>query len=209
VAADAPDVSRAGLVVLGGDDPREIYQLYAGRRMMLDSIWGTTPTAHDPSQAAAGVATAFMWQKAAYALDGDPRNWDGRKDAHLERVLARWREFAPNLTADNVLTATALTPLDTERRFPNLRAGDLGVGWAGEGQLRDARPFEGTGRYGLPIPGLYLCGGATHPGGNITGLPGYNAARVIAEDVGAPIWWPTIDPARLWATALDAAPDAT
>ena len=32
-------------------------------------------------------------------------------------------------------------------------------------------------------PGLYLCGGSTHPGGNITGLCGYNAARVIAADL--------------------------
>ena len=37
--------------------------------------------------------------------------------------------------------------------------------------------------------GLYLCGGSTHPGGNITGLCGYNAARVIAADLGKGIWW--------------------
>jgi phytoene dehydrogenase-like protein len=34
-----------------------------------------------------------------------------------------------------------------------------------------------------------LCGGSTHPGGNITGLCGYNAARVIAADLGKKIWW--------------------
>jgi phytoene dehydrogenase-like protein len=43
------------------------------------------------------------------------------------------------------------------------------------------------------VPGLYLCGGSTHPGGNITGLCGYNAAAVVAADLGLPLWW---DPPR-------------
>lgn len=197
-----PELARAGLTILGLETPDEIYELYEGRLPMLASIWGTTPTAHDPSQAVDGIATAFMWQKVPYALDGDPLNWDRRKAAHARRVLARWREFAPNLTPDNILTLTALTPLDTERRFPNLRGGDLGVGWAGPGQCRDERPFPGAGRYALPVRGFYLCGGATHPGGNITGLPGYNAARVIAEDLGARIWWDPPDVVRHW-KALD------
>ncbi len=197
-----PEVARAGLTILGLEAPDEIDALYQGRLPMLASIWGTTPTAHDPSQTVDGVATAFMWQKVPYALDGDPLNWDRRKVAHAERILGRWREFAPNLTPDNILTMTALSPLDTERRFPNLRGGDLGVGWAGPGQLRDERPFPGAGRYALPLPGLYLCGGATHPGGNITGLPGYNAARVIAEHLGARLWWHPPDVVRLW-QALD------
>jgi phytoene dehydrogenase-like protein len=41
----------------------------------------------------------------------------------------------------------------------------------------------------VAVPGLYLCGGSTHPGGNITGLCGYNAARVIAADLGRDVWW--------------------
>jgi phytoene dehydrogenase-like protein len=200
-AADVcPDLQRAGLTILGLDGPDEIYELYKGRLPTLGSIWGTTPTAHDPSQAPAGVATALMWQKVPYALNGDAGNWDARKSSHAARVLARWREFAPNLTRDTVLTLRALTPLDTERGFPNLRGGDLGVGWAG--QQRDQRPFPGAGRYALPVRALYLCGGATHPGGNITGLPGYNAARVIAEDLGLRPWWAPDDLEHRW-RALD------
>ena len=51
------------------------------------------------------------------------------------------------------------------------------------------RPFAGAGNYRTPVPGLYLCGGSTHPGGNVTGLCGYNAARVIASDTAKPLWW--------------------
>ena len=63
------------------------------------------------------------------------------------------------------------------------------VGSFANNQVGYHRPFAGAGRYRTPVGGLYLCGGSTHPGGNITGLCGYNAARVIATDLGKGIWW--------------------
>src|SRR5207249_2274550 len=51
------------------------------------------------------------------------------------------------------------------------------------------RAPPGAGEYRTPVRGLYLCGGSTHPGGNITGLCGYNAARVLAADLRLPVWW--------------------
>ena len=30
---------------------------------------------------------------------------------------------------------------------------------------------------------LYLCGSSSHPGGNITGLPGYNCVQVLLADL--------------------------
>jgi phytoene dehydrogenase-like protein len=42
----------------------------------------------------------------------------------------------------------------------------------------------GHARYATPIPGLYLCGAGTHPGGGVTGAPGHNAARRILDDLG-------------------------
>jgi phytoene dehydrogenase-like protein len=41
------------------------------------------------------------------------------------------------------------------------------------------RPVPGWANYRTPIENLYLCGAAAHPGGGITGLPGYYAAREI------------------------------
>ena len=34
-----------------------------------------------------------------------------------------------------------------------------------------------------PIENLYLCGAGTHPGGEVTGAPGHNAAQAILEDM--------------------------
>ena len=98
-------------------------------------------------------------------------------------MLALWRKHAPNL-ADAVLDSFTRTPIDTERSLPNMREGDLLVGAFTNGQVGYHRPFPGAGSYRTHLPGLYLCGSSSHPGGNITGLPGYNAAQVILADHG-------------------------
>ena len=33
-----------------------------------------------------------------------------------------------------------------------------------------------------PMPGFYLCGAATHPGGSVIGVNGRNAAMAVLED---------------------------
>jgi phytoene dehydrogenase-like protein len=35
----------------------------------------------------------------------------------------------------------------------------------------------------MPVPGLFLCGAGAHPGGNVSGLPGANAAREIVREL--------------------------
>lgn len=49
-------------------------------------------------------------------------------------------------------------------------------------QLLDMRPSPSLSRYRTPIPGLYLTGAGTHPGGGISGLSGRNTARQILVD---------------------------
>ena len=110
-----------------------------------------------------------------------------------------WQAHAPNL-ADAVIDSFARTPLDTERELPNMRAGDLLVGAFANDQVGYHRPFAGAGAYRTHLPGLYLCGASSHPGGNITGLPAYNAAQVILADLGlAAEWMPSPIAAQLTA----------
>jgi phytoene dehydrogenase-like protein len=150
--------------------------------------WGACPTLFDPTQAPDGEHVAFLWEKLPYELRGHAANWDAGREAHGRRLLAHWAEFAPNLNSA-VLDSFTRSPLDTERELPNMCSGDLLVGSFANGQTGWNRPFAGAGNYRTPIPGLYLCGGSTHPGGNVTGLCGYNAARVIVTDAGKPVWW--------------------
>ena len=37
-----------------------------------------------------------------------------------------------------------------------------------------------------PVPGLYLCGAATHPGGSVIALNGRNAAMAVLADAREP-----------------------
>jgi phytoene dehydrogenase-like protein len=49
-------------------------------------------------------------------------------------------------------------------------------------QLLVMRPIPGWSQYRTPIRNLYLCGAGSHPGGGVTGAPGYNAARTVLSD---------------------------
>ena len=108
-------------------------------------------------------------------------------------MLGVWSRFAPNLAGGAVLHQFTRSPVDTERKLPNMHHGDLLVGSFDHDQVGFHRPFPGAGRYRAPVDGLYLCGGSTHPGGNITGLCGYNAASVIAADLGLGLWWHPVE----------------
>ncbi len=191
-AARRPELARAFMVILGlerFEQFSEIVRAHERGEIPEPVMWGACPTLFDASQAPAGKHTAFLWEKLPYALNGAAANWDAQKEAHARRRLALWSAYAPNLADGAVLDWFCRSPLDTERQLPNMRRGDLLVGSFAHGQVGYNRPFPGAGEYRTPVDGLYLCGGSTHPGGNITGLCGYNAAGVIAADLGLRRWW--------------------
>ncbi|MEQ8515325.1 MAG: NAD(P)/FAD-dependent oxidoreductase, partial [Chromatocurvus sp.] len=114
-----------------------------------------------------------------YDLAGG-RHWDTEKPRVLEDILSWVEGFVPNLR--EILVATqCLTPLDLEREF-GLPRGDICHGRMEPDQLFSMRPHPDAAQYATPVPGLYLCGSGSHPGGGVTGAPGYNAARRILKD---------------------------
>lgn len=190
-AATDPDLDAALMTILGlGDDGQfeEIVAAHERGTIPGTVMWGSVPTRFDPSQAPAGGHTAFMWEKLPYRLGGDASEWDRAGRDHGREMLKAWTRAAPNL-ADAVLDWFVRTPRDTVRSLPNMRDGDLLVGSFGNGQVGYDRPFPGAGHYRTGVEGLYLCGGSCHPGGNITGLCGYNAAGVVLGDLGGDRWW--------------------
>lgn len=193
-----PELAAAFMVILGLETSAqfgEIVRHHEAGAIPPTVMWGCCPTRHDPSQAPAGAHTAFMWEKLPYRLRGDPRNWDREKNAHGRAMLALWETYAPNLR-EAVIDSFTRSALDTERTLPNMREGDLLVGAFSDGQIGANRPFPGAGNYRMCLPGLYLCGSCCHPGGNITGLPGYNAAQVLLADLGIKAPWapPPLEP---------------
>lgn len=192
-AAGRPHLERPFMVILGlehADQYPDIVRHHEAGTIPPTVMWGACPTLFDPSQAPPGRHTAFMWEKLPYRLHGDPANWDAARDAHGRDMLRLWAEYAPNLDGA-VIDWFTRSPLDAERSLPNMRYGDLLVGAFSDGQIGYDRPFPGAGQYRTHVPGLYLCGSSCHPGGNITGLPGYNAAQVVLADLGiVPEWVP-------------------
>jgi phytoene dehydrogenase-like protein len=189
-----PELARVFMVILGLDHAEqfgEIVRHHEAGTIPPTVMWGACPTLFDPSQAPAGRHTAFMWEKLPYRVHGDAANWDRLCEEHARAMLQVWQRYAPNL-ADAVIDSFARTPRDMERELPNMREGDLLVGAFANDQVGYHRPFPGAGQYRTHLPGLYLCGSSSHPGGNVTGLPAYNAAQVIFSDLGlAADWLPT------------------
>ncbi|MBM3832474.1 MAG: NAD(P)/FAD-dependent oxidoreductase [Verrucomicrobia bacterium] len=181
-----PELERAFMVILGLDRPEqfeEIVKHHEAGAFPPTVMWGSCPTIFDSSQAPRDRHAAFMWEKLPYRLQGDPKRWDAVKHEHGKAMLSHWQKFAPNI-GDALIEEFTASPLDVERTLPNMRFGDLLVGAFNHGQVGYHRPFPGAGHYRGHFKGLYLCGGSCHPGGNITGLPGYNCAQVILADLG-------------------------
>ena len=190
-AENHPELAQAFMVIMGLDDSAQFHDIVRHHEQGTippTVMWGACPTLFDPSQAPAGGHTAFMWEKLPYRLGGDAHNWDSAREAHGRAMLSLWTRHAPNL-ADAAIDSFTRSPLDAERSLPNMREGDLLIGAFTNGQIGYDRPFPGAGTYRAHIPKLYLCGSSSHPGGNITGLPGYNAAQVILSDLGVKAEW--------------------
>ncbi|HXF36714.1 MAG TPA: NAD(P)/FAD-dependent oxidoreductase [Actinomycetota bacterium] len=137
------------------------------------------PTAHEDGLAPDGkhLMLAFC-QFGPYALRGS--TWDEEREAFGRRVIETLGAHAPNLPGA-VEEIEVLAPPDLERRF-GLLGGNIFQGEMSPDQLFSFRPIPGYGSYRAPVPGLYLCGAGTHPGGGVMAVPGRNAATVILRD---------------------------
>jgi phytoene dehydrogenase-like protein len=134
----------------------------------------------DDTLAPPGQHVASMFCQHVHPdVDG---GWDAHRETVANLMIDTVDAWAPNFRR-SVLGYQALSPLDLERTF-GLIGGDIFHGALGPDQLFSARPLLGQGNYRGAIPGLYLCGSGTHPGGGVTGLPGRNAAREILRDAG-------------------------
>jgi phytoene dehydrogenase-like protein len=106
--------------------------------------------------------------------------WDAAaREALGDRVVAALAEYAPGLPG-LVLHRQVLTPRDLEQGFA-LPEGHAYHGEMTLDQILFMRPVPECSGYRAPMPGLFLCGAGTHPGGAVAGAAGANAARAILK----------------------------
>jgi phytoene dehydrogenase-like protein len=152
------------------------------------------PSLFEPSLCPPGKAASFCEQIAPWELrDGGPEAWDEVKEAYVETVLERWRGYATGVEVEQIIGRYVASPLDIERRMPSMRHGDWNHGEMTQDQLGVFRPFHEYPPYRTAFENVYLCGSSTHPGGSIGGACGYNAAGVIANELGLDAWWRPVE----------------
>jgi len=141
----------------------------------------TIPTLADPALAdEGGHVLSVVMQYAPYALAG---GWtDAARDRLAEIVLDALEPYAPGLRR-LVTGRQALTPVDIER-LTGATGGHWHHGELAADQMLMLRPVNGMAHYATGIAGLLLCGAAAHPGGDVMGAAGRNAALLALNGGG-------------------------
>jgi len=106
--------------------------------------------------------------------------WETAKPKLLQASLAVLDEMAPGFS-ERIIGVDALAPPDLER-IVGLPTGHIFHGELTVDQLFWQRPTPHWADYRTPVAGLYQCASSAHPGGGVSGIPGYNAAREILKD---------------------------
>jgi len=190
-----PDVARAYNISFGADDSGQLVDSMSdvtGNRFPVLPVGnGSCNTVHDPGYVDGEGHVAFWWPFAPYVVDGDPQNWDHRRDEYQDRMLAVWRSVTSNLDDDNLLGAFLRTPLDVSRGNAAMRNGAVRMGPYTQDQSRVYRPHPDLADYRIPgIGGLYHSSSTSPNGGGLSGAAGYCAAGAIVDDLRVDRWWP-------------------
>ncbi len=134
------------------------------------------PSINDTSLAPEGqhVLSAHVMY-APYQHKG---GWDETaRETFAQRVIDTIARYAPGIR-QQIIHSELLTPLDLEQQF-NVTGGHWHHTEFALDQALMMRPTYEAAQYSTPIPGLYICGAGSHPGGDLTGGPGHNAAQEI------------------------------
>jgi phytoene dehydrogenase-like protein len=151
------------------------------------------PTVLDPSRAPDG--RGILWiqlqqvpyqpsSDAAGEIDTGDGTWtEELQAAFVERILGALEAQVENWPAARGRTV-ALSPVELERRNPNLVRGDIYSGDCELGQSYLWRPMPGFGSHATPVEQLFLCGASTYPGPGLGAASGRIVARRVLKEPG-------------------------
>ncbi len=155
-----------------------------GRPAARPALVVMTPSALDPTPAPAGKHVLYIWaQYHPYELrDGGAAAWDSIREREADRLLATLGEYAPNFPgAVHERQIYIQSPLDLERNVGFRRGNIMHLDMSLD-QMFMFRPLPELSDYRTPVPGLYLTGASTHPGGGVCGASGRNTAQIVLAD---------------------------
>jgi phytoene dehydrogenase-like protein len=150
----------------------------ARRGELPDHLWCELyfQSVHDRSVVPAGLHTMSVFaQYVPYKFAHG--TWESRGDEVRKLAITSLARFCSNIETA-VLDAQVLGPPDIEKKV-GLTGGHIFQGECLPPYMWSQRLTART-----PMPGFYLCGACTHPGGSVIGVNGRNAAMAVLSDTG-------------------------
>lgn len=140
---------------------------------------GTIPTTLDKKLAPEGVHVFSMFSQWV------PDDWNKEPhrdelEQYADRIIDTYTELAPNFKAA-VIDRQVIGPYDMEQDL-GLIGGNIFHGELSVDQLFHMRPAPGYADYRTPVRGLYHGSCATHGGGGVNGIPGWQAYKMAKKD---------------------------
>ena len=150
-----------------------------GRPALRPFSDGVIPTAFDKSLVPEGYHMMSLFTQWV------PSDWNEQPhtaelEAYADRMIDCYNEIAPNLKSA-ILHRDIVGPHEMEHEY-GLIGGNIFHGELSLEQLFHMRPAPGFADYRTPVDGLYYGSSATHAGGGVCGIPGWQAARAAIAD---------------------------
>ena len=140
---------------------------------------GTIPTTLDKKLAPDGTHVFSMFTQWV------PDDWNTEPhrdelDAYAKRIFDLYDQLAPNFK-NSIIDYQVIGPYDMEQEL-GLIGGNIFHGELSVDQLFHMRPAIGYSDYRTPLRGLYHGSSATHAGGGVNGIPGWQAFKMAKKD---------------------------
>ncbi|MFL5790834.1 MAG: phytoene desaturase family protein [Actinomycetota bacterium] len=140
---------------------------------------GTIPTTLDKKLAPDGTHVFSMFTQWV------PDDWNlephrDELDAYAKRIFDLYDQLAPNFKS-SIIDYQVIGPYDMEQDL-GLIGGNIFHGELSVDQLFHMRPAPGYSDYRTPLRGLYHGSSATHAGGGVNGIPGWQAFKMAKKD---------------------------
>jgi phytoene dehydrogenase-like protein len=150
-----------------------------GRPALRPFSDGVIPTTFDKTLCPEGTHIMSLFTQWV------PADWNAAPhaaelQAYADRMIELYDEVAPNFKA-SILHRDVVGPHQMEQEY-GLIGGNIFHGELSLEQLFHMRPAPGYADYRTPVAGLYYGSSATHAGGGVCGIPGWQAARAAIAD---------------------------
>ncbi len=140
---------------------------------------GVIPTAFDKTLCPEGTHIMSLFTQWVPA-DWSEEPHTEELEAYADRMIDCYNELAPNFKS-SILHRDIVGPYEMEHEY-GLVGGNIFHGELSLEQLFHMRPAPGFADYRTPVGGLYYGSSATHAGGGVCGIPGWQAAKAAIAD---------------------------